>query len=141
MTRRRLVGTAIAVGAAIALLAGCGPGDARQAAAGMGIEVYPGSSPLPMGWKVNSGGESVSAAQFRTPDPAPNVHAWYREKYPKNVIIPSEKADWGKLPLEWDHVTLRVPAEEGDSRGSILISIDKQEDGSSRITLARLRSL
>ena len=123
----------------MALLAGCAPKDARQAAAGMGIEVYPGASPLPMGWKIISGGESVPGAQFRTPDPAKKVHLWYREKYPNNIIIPPENADWGKLPWDWDHQSLRVSPEAGDTKGFILIVIDKEKDGSSRITLARVR--
>jgi hypothetical protein len=138
VTNCRLVLTAIVAVAVMALLAGCAPKDARQAAAGMGIEVYPGASPLPMGWKVNSGRESVPGAQFRTPDSAKKVHMWYREKYPKNIIIPSEHTDWGKLPWDWDHQALSVPPEAGDTKGSILIVIDKERDGSSRITLARL---
>jgi hypothetical protein len=65
---------------------------------------------------------------------------WYREKYPKNIIMAGGNEDWSKqLPWDWDHQGLYVPPEEGDTKGTILIYIDKEHDGGSRITLARVR--
>ncbi len=73
-------------------------GDAEKIAANMGVDVYPGSTPLAEGTASSSfGGISVMTAAFETTDSIDQVEQFYKDKFPSSSASASSDTKRGVI--------------------------------------------
>ncbi len=98
--------------------------DPSKVAEQLGVEVYPGATPLKEGASVSGiPGMSIVTARFESDDPIDKIEQFYKEKYPEAMVsTASENA--------------RTIAY-GGGKGAITIVLHN-EDGKTRIDISRV---
>ena len=99
--------------------------DATQAAANLGVEIYPGATAV-KGSSVSGsfGGMNIGAATLETDDSVATVGEFYSNKYP-NSLVGDAKEDKQEFIVNTDKAT-------------VVIAVQSQSSGKTKIVISRM---
>jgi hypothetical protein len=100
-------------------------GGAGKVAADLGIEVYPGATPVKgSGATVNFGGMTIGGADFESADPIDKVAEFYRSHYPNSTFNSKDENSQAIVV--------------SNEKGWATIAITASSSGSTKISIARM---